>query len=191
MRSHRGSRTTTSEKSADASIASSGYNCAHRAEPAKLSTDGREVADDPTPAWTAWSALPERTRIEVGQLARLGVRHPNDEAAEAAGAWASVVLAAAGRERAEAWWSGLIVTSVFHLDPGVVAELANQRAWRAWAEQVLAANAGTHPPMFARVRQVHVPRWSEEERRRQLVVLLPVMAGLVGVLVFLAVVVAR
>jgi hypothetical protein len=151
------------------------------------------VGDDPTPAWTAWSSLPEPVQLEVGRLARLGVRHPNDDVADVAGAWASVLLSSAENERVEAWWTGLVATgeSLFLFDPAVVSQMADRRAWRGWAEQVLAANAGTHPPMIPPRPVALAPRWSAEERHRQVVVFLPVLLGVVFALVFLAVLATR
>ena len=151
------------------------------------------MEDDRTPAWTAWSSLPERVQLEVGHLARLGVRHPNDDVAEAAGAWATVLLSAAEHERAEAWWTGLVATgeSLFLFDPAVVSELADRRSWRNWAEQVLAANAGTHPPRIAPRPVAPARLWSDEDRRRQVVVFVPVLLVVVFTLVFLAVLVTR
>jgi hypothetical protein len=144
---------------------------------------------DSTPAWTAWSSLPEQSRREVDHLAKLGLRHPDRAVAEAAGGWAVVLLASADREQAERWWRrGFLAVAALltFWDPLVLAEAADTRFERVWAEQVLAANAGTSSR-----RTASPSRWSPQERQRQLRVLAPVMLCLALILVVLAVLATR
>lgn len=149
------------------------------------------MSRDQTPAWTAWSALDERTRDEVSRLARAGVRHPNDAVAAAARGWADVLLGSAENDHAERWWRrGFVVVAVLLTAwwaPMVFPDGDSVRAEKAWALRVIAADEGTSPPGTKKLE----PRWTAEQRRRQQAVLLPVMLVLVAVLVFLAVVATR
>jgi hypothetical protein len=109
--------------------------------------------------------------------------------AEAAGGWAVVLLASADREQAERWWRrGFLAVAALltFWDPFVLAEAADTRFERVWAEQVLAANAGTSSR-----RAASPSRWSPQERQRQLRVLAPVMLCLALILVVLAVLATR
>jgi hypothetical protein len=150
------------------------------------------VRADPTPAWTAWSALDEQAQREVGRLAQLGLRHPDGHVALAARDWARVLLAAADvedatRGRRRVGLMLLFLLSLFwEWGPPIIPDGNPVRWERAWALKVLRADAAGSEGL-----RPAVTLWTAEQRRRQLTVLVPVLLCLAAVLVFVSVLVTR
>jgi hypothetical protein len=160
--------------------------------PSSAEQYGRIVRADPTPAWTAWSALDEQTQREVGRLAQLGRRHPDGQVAVAARDWARILLASADEEDAKRGRRRVGLTVVVLLSlfwewgPPILPEGNTVRGERVWALKVLRADAagpeGLRPA---------VALWTAEQRRRQLTVLVPVLLCLAAALTFVAVLATR
>ncbi|MCW2573184.1 MAG: hypothetical protein JWO88_3242 [Frankiales bacterium] len=97
---------------------------------------------DATPAWTAWSTLPESVRREVDRLAKSGQRHPDNEVANAAADWAKVLLGSASVENeGGAGWraAGMVVFFTTLWDTSSLEDALQRRADCRWARRVLSA----------------------------------------------------
>lgn len=94
------------------------------------------------PSLAAWSALSQQQRLDVTRLAKRGRRHPDPAVAQAAHAWAEVLLVDVAVQHEERWlrcatWLPSFLTA---LDSGILDWL-ERRADRRWAQRVVVARA--------------------------------------------------
>ena len=95
------------------------------------------------PAWTAWSGLTDEERRAVERLAKRGRQHPDQRVAEAARAWAEVLVVDEDFWKEDRWWRRVFsLPDLLLWGDGGFTDWLEHRSEQRWARRVLRARPG-------------------------------------------------